>query len=51
METQDGCKKVLAQAYHEYWWSWIFFIAFIVATAFVFTNLIIAVIDRMTLLA
>jgi hypothetical protein len=44
METQDGWKKVLAQAYDEYWWSWILFVAFIVVTAFVFVNLIIAVI-------
>ncbi|KAL3795109.1 hypothetical protein ACHAWO_009272 [Cyclotella atomus] len=44
LEKQDGWKKVLAQAYDEYWWSWIFFIAFIVVTAFVFANLIIAVI-------
>ena len=41
---QDGWRKVYKQAYEEYWWSWIPFIAFLVTTAFVFANLIIAVI-------
>jgi hypothetical protein len=35
---------VFLQAYEEYWWSWILFVAFIVVTAFVFANLIIALI-------
>ncbi|KAL7502406.1 hypothetical protein ACHAXN_000374, partial [Cyclotella atomus] len=44
MMTLDGWKNIYMQAYEEYWWSWILFIAFIVVTAFVFANLIIAVI-------
>ena len=32
------------QAHDEYWWSWVLFISFIVITAFVVANLIIAVI-------
>jgi hypothetical protein len=35
---------VFLQAYEEYWWSWILFVAFIVVTAFIFFNLIIAVV-------
>jgi hypothetical protein len=42
--TQDGWKNIFAQAYDEYWWSWIPFVAFVVVTAFVFVNLIVAVI-------
>ncbi|KAL7510767.1 hypothetical protein ACHAXN_009803 [Cyclotella atomus] len=44
MMTLDGWKNIFAQAYDEYWWSWIPFVAFVVVTAFVFVNLIVAVI-------
>jgi hypothetical protein len=41
---QDGWTKVFQQAYSEYSWSWVLFIAFVVVTCFIFVNLLIAVI-------
>ncbi|KAL7510996.1 hypothetical protein ACHAXN_007915 [Cyclotella atomus] len=42
--TMDEWSRVYIQAYDAYWWSWILFISFVVVSAFIFANLIIAVI-------
>lgn len=41
---QDEWARVYEQAYDAHWWSWILFISFVVISAFIFANLIIAVI-------
>lgn len=44
LETvQDEWASVYEQAYDAHWWSWILFISFVVISAFIFANLIIAV--------